>query len=70
MLSGVRRDATPTSAPHHALRLREFRSNTVELGRRTFLKLTGASVAAGALYRVGLTRLPHPSAPDEQPFGP
>lgn len=42
----------------------------VKLGRRTFLKLTGASIAAGALYRFGLTRLPPQASLEEQPVGP
>jgi anaerobic selenocysteine-containing dehydrogenase len=42
----------------------------VKLGRRTFLKLAGASAAAGTLYRLGLTRLSHQASSEDQFAGP
>jgi anaerobic selenocysteine-containing dehydrogenase len=42
----------------------------VKLRRRAFLKLVGASAAAGALYKFGLTRLSDPAASDEPSVGP
>jgi len=42
----------------------------IKLGRRTFLKLAGASAAAGALCRVGLTQLPNQASSEEQSAGP
>ena len=42
----------------------------VKLDRRTFLKLTGATAAAGVLYKVGLVGLESLASSDEQPSGP
>jgi anaerobic selenocysteine-containing dehydrogenase len=42
----------------------------IKLGRRTFLKLAGASAAAGALYRFGLAPLSHRASSEEEFVGP
>lgn len=42
----------------------------VKLDRRTFLKLTGATAAAGVLYKVGLVGLESLASSDEQTSGP
>ncbi|MGD8965881.1 MAG: molybdopterin-dependent oxidoreductase [Anaerolineae bacterium] len=42
----------------------------VKLGRRTFLKLAGASAAAGALYRFGLAPLSHQAVSEDRFAGP
>lgn len=42
----------------------------VKLDRRTFLKLTGATAAAGVLYKVGLVGLESLASSNEQPSGP
>ncbi|MEA3342295.1 MAG: molybdopterin-dependent oxidoreductase, partial [Chloroflexota bacterium] len=42
----------------------------VKLDRRTFLKLTGATAAAGVLYKVGLIGLESLASSEERPPGP